>query len=417
MASIVPFRGLRPVPDRARAVAAPPYDVLNSAEARVMAEGNPLSFLHVNKPEIDLDPSVNLYDDAVYAKGAENFRRMQVEGVLVRDPQPGFYLYRQTMRIGDRDHAQVGLMAGASVAEYEADLIRKHELTRADKEADRTRHVEELNANAGPVFLTYRAVPEIDALVARLAARPPAADFVADDGIGHTLWVVDEPADIARLAGLFARIPCLYVADGHHRSASAVTYGRKRREANPNHTGRESYNHFMAVLFPHDQLYIMDYNRVVLDLNGLTAEAFLGRVREEFDVAPASDPRPGRATEFGMYLGGQWHRLAARPGTYDADDPVAGLDVAILQHNLLAPILGIGDPRVDKRIDFVGGIRGTRELERRVDGQGGGVAFAMFPTSVEQLMAIADAGAIMPPKSTWFEPKLRSGVVVRTYDE
>ncbi|HUT76778.1 MAG TPA: DUF1015 domain-containing protein [Polyangia bacterium] len=417
MASIVPFRGLRPFPEKARAVAAPPYDVLNSAEARVLAEGNPFTFLHVNKPEIDLDPAVNLYDDAVYAKGAENFRRMQAEGVLVRDPVPSFYLYRQKMRIGERDHVQVGLMAGASVAEYEADLIKKHELTRADKEADRTRHVEELNANAGPVFLTYRAMPEIDATVARLAGRAPAVDFVADDGIGHTLWVVDDPADVERLTGLFARIPCLYVADGHHRSASAVTYGRKRREANPDHTGTESYNHFMAVLFPHDQLYIMDYNRVVLDLNGLTGEAFLGRVGEKFEVAPASDPRPGRATEFCMYLGGKWYRLTARPGTFNAADPVAGLDVAILQGNLLAPILGIGDPRLDKRIDFVGGIRGARELERRVDGQGTGVAFAMFPTSIEQLMAIADAGAIMPPKSTWFEPKLRSGVVVRSYDE
>jgi uncharacterized protein (DUF1015 family) len=417
MASIVPFQGLRPSAQNARAVAAPPYDVLNSAEAREMAAGNRLSFLHVNKPEIDLDPSVQLYDDAVYAKGAENFRRMQAEGVLVRDPTPCFYLYRQTMRIGDREHSQVGLMAGASVEEYETDRIKKHELTRADKEADRTRHVEELKANAGPVFLTYRAVPEIDDLVARLAARPPAADFVADDGIGHTLWVIDGPADIQRLVALFDRIPCTYVADGHHRSASAATYGRKRRAANPNHTGKESYNHFMAVFFPHDQLYIMDYNRVVLDLNGLTGEEFLGRVREKFEVTPADEPRPARATEFGMYLGGRWHRLTARPGTYDAADPVAGLDVAILQHNLLTPILGIGDPRTDKRIDFVGGIRGTAELERRVDGQGAGVAFAMFPTSVEQLMAIADAGAIMPPKSTWFEPKLRSGVVVRTYDE
>jgi uncharacterized protein (DUF1015 family) len=417
MASIAPFKGLRPLPENARAVAAPPYDVLSSAEARVMAEGNPRSFLHVNKPEIDLDPEVDLYDDAVYAKGAENFRRMREEGVLVRDPVPCLYLYRQTMRIGDRDHAQVGLMAGASAAEYEADLIKKHELTRADKEADRTRHVEELNANAGPVFLTYRAVPGIDEQVGRLTARAPAADFVADDGIGHTLWVVDDPADIARLVGLFARVPCLYVADGHHRSASAVTYGRRRREANPDHTGNESYNHFMAVLFPHDQLHIMDYNRVVLDLHGLAEPAFLDRVRERFDVAPAQAPRPERATEFGMYLGGKWYRLTARPGTYDAADPVASLDVAILQQNLLSPILGIGDPRKDRRIDFVGGIRGTHELERRVDEQGGGVAFAMFPTSVEQLMAIADAGAIMPPKSTWFEPKLRSGVVVRTYDE
>jgi uncharacterized protein (DUF1015 family) len=415
MSTIRPFRGLRPVPDKAARVASPPYDVINSDEARAMAEGNPLSFLHVVKPEIDLPPGTDLYADAVYARGAGNLAGLQRDGVLVRDPRPYLYVYAQTMRIGGCDHRQVGVLGGASVAEYENDRIKKHELTRADKEADRTRHVETLNANTGPVFLTYRAVPAIDALVARVTAGRPVYDFTADDGIGHRLWVVDDAPAIAALVGAFDAVPSTYVADGHHRSASAAAAGRRRREANPNHTGNEPYNFFLAVFFPHDQLYIMDYNRVVLDLAGLSEQAFLQRVAEKFEIAPTDAPKPARATEFGMYLGGRWHRLTARPGTFDAGDPMRSLDVAILQDNLLAPILKIRDPRTDKRIDFVGGIRGTGELERRVKG-GAAVAFAMHATSIEQLMAIADAGLIMPPKSTWFEPKLRSGLVVNLLD-
>jgi len=403
------------VADKAREVASPPYDVLDSDEARELAAGNPLSFLHVVKPEIDLPPKTDLYDDAVYAKGAENLARLRKEGVLVRDERPCLYVYEQRMRIGEREHVQTGVLCGASVEEYEKGLIKKHELTRAAKEADRTRHVETLAANTGPVFLTYRAVDEIDAAVDRVRRGEPTYDFEADDGIVHRLWVVDDPRTIETLSGLFERVSHSYVADGHHRTASAAAAGRRRREANPDHTGDEEYNHFLAVLFPHDQLYIMDYNRVVSDLGGMDQETFLVKVREKFEVTPAERPSPQRPREIGMYLGGRWHRLRARPGTFDADDPVAGLDVSILQRNLLEPVLGIEDPRKDERIDFVGGIRGTAELERRAGEKG--AAFAMFPTSIEQLMAIADAGKIMPPKSTWFEPKLRSGLVVRVYDD
>jgi uncharacterized protein (DUF1015 family) len=415
MSKIRPFKGLRPVPDKAEQVASPPYDVLNSEEAREMAQGNPLSFLHVVKPEIDLPPDVDLYADAVYAKGAANLAKLRADSVLVRDREPRLYVYAQTMRIGDRDHYQVGVLAGASVEEYENGLIKKHELTRADKEADRTRHVETLGANTGPVFLTYRASAAIDSLVAGITEGAPVYDFTAADGIGHRLWTVEEEQTISALVNAFDAVPCSYVADGHHRSASAAAAGRRRREANPDHTGDEPYNFYLAVFFPHDQLYIMDYNRVVLDLGGLSEQEFLEKVSERFEIAPSDAARPERATEFGMYLGGRWHRLTAKPGTFDADDPVSSLDVAILQDNLLSPILGIEDPRTDKRIDFVGGIRGTAELERRVN-QGGAVAFAMYATSIEQLMAIADAGKIMPPKSTWFEPKLRSGLVINLLD-
>jgi uncharacterized protein (DUF1015 family) len=380
-----------------------------------LAAGNPLSFLHVVKPEIDLDPAVDLYADEVYATGARNLERLQTDGVLQRDTGPCLYVYQQRMRIGERDHVQVGVLAGASIDEYENDLIKKHELTRADKEADRTRHVETLGANTGPVFLTYRAAPAIDAIVDRITAGEPVYDFVAGDEIGHRLWIVDGESDIGSLVEAFTAVPLAYVADGHHRTASAAAAGRRRREANPGHTGEENYNFFLAVFFPHDQLYIMDYNRVVMDLGGLSEGDFLQQVGQKFEVTPADAPRPERPTEFGMYLGGKWHRLRARPGTFDATDPVASLDVSILQANLLAPILGIEDQRTDKRIDFVGGIRGTAELERRVN-EGGAVSFAMYATSIDQLMAIADAGQIMPPKSTWFEPKLRSGLVINLLD-
>lgn len=415
MSRIKPFRGLRPIPEKAAQVASPPYDVLNSGEAREMAAGNPISFLHVVKPEIDLPEGTDLYSDEVYATGAKNLKRLAEDGVLKRDERPCFYLYRQIMKIGGEDHAQTGVVAGASVEEYERGLIKKHELTREAKEKDRTRHVETLDANTGPVFLTYRADPGIDALVASACEAEPEYDFTAEDGIAHTLWVVDDEAGIAAFAEAFSKLPHMYVADGHHRSASGSAVGAKRRAANPDHTGDEEYNFFLSVIFPHDQMYIMDYNRVVLDLAGLSEEEFLARVGEKFDVASTDTPSPERATEFGMYLGGKWYRLKAKAGTYDPDNPVAGLDVSILQQNLLSPVLKIGDPRTDDRIDFVGGIRGTEELERRVN-EGAAVAFAMFATSIEQLMAIADADEIMPPKSTWFEPKLRSGLVTRPLD-
>jgi uncharacterized protein (DUF1015 family) len=390
-------------------VASPPYDVLSSAEAREMAADNPLSFLHVVKPEIDLDPDTDVYAPEVYETGAKNLRRLMDDGVLVQESNPALYLYRQRMG----DHVQTGLVAGASVDEYEADLIKKHEHTRPVKEDDRTRHIDALNANTGPVFLTYKARAEVDDLVARLTAAAPDYDFVAPDGIQHVLWVVSDPADRDALVEAFARVPELYVADGHHRSAAGTRIRALRRDANPDHTGNEAYNYFLSVIFPDNQMKILDYNRVVRDLNGLDPETLLSRIEKHFEVEPVEDGKPDRARTFGMYLEGRWYRLQARPESVPEDDPVNRLDVAILQNNLLGPILGVGDPRSDERIDFVGGIRGLGELEKRVGSGECAVAFALFPTSIGQLFAVADAGSVMPPKSTWFEPKLRSGLIVR----
>lgn len=412
MSMIKPFYGVRPTPDKASAVASYPYDVVSSEEARELAKDNPISFLRVVKPEIDLSPDVDVHADEVYAKGASNLKSFLDSGVMVRDETPCLYLYEQRMQIGARMHVQVGLVAGVSVLEYQTGLIKKHEFTRPDKEADRTRHVDELNANAGPVFLTYRAVPEIDSLIETLCAKPPINDFVADDGIGHRFWVVEKRDDIDAVVAAFQPVPHLYVADGHHRSASASAVCDRRKAANPSHTGEEPYNYFLAVIFPHNRMYIMDYNRVVADLNGKTPAQLIEEIGEAFDIEDATSPKPERATEFGMYLDGRWYRLTAKTGTFNPDDPVESLDVAILQNNLLSPVLGIRDPRRDNRIDFVGGIRGTQELEKRAS-MTGGVAFAMYATSIDQLMAIADANQVMPPKSTWFEPKLRSGLVVR----
>ena len=409
MARVEPFKAWRPRADVCAEVASPPYDVLSSAEAREMAADNPLSFLHVVKPEIDLEPGTDLYSDEVYAKGADNLRRLIDDGSLVRDEAPALYLYRQRMG----DHVQTGLVAGASVDEYEADLIKKHEHTRRVKEDDRTRHVDALDANTGPVFLTYKARPEIDALVYRLTDADPIYDFVAPDGIQHTVWVISDPADRDALVAAFTEVPELYVADGHHRSAAGTRIRALRRDANPHHTGEESYNFFLSVIFPDDQMMILDYNRVVRDLGGLDQEAFLARVGESFELTEVDDGRPDRPRCFGMYLGDRWYRLRAKDRSFPADDPVKSLDVAILQDNLLAPVLSIGDPRSDERIDFVGGIRGLGELERKVDSGEWAVAFALHPTSIDQLFAVADAGLVMPPKSTWFEPKLRSGLIVR----
>ena len=410
MVNVRPFRGLRPVPEKVGDVASPPYDVLNSEEARRLADGNPVSFLHVVKPEIDLPPSVDLYSEKVYEKGRENLDRLVSDGILIRDPEPAFYLYRLIM--GEIE--QTGLVAGASIEDYENDRIKKHELTRADKEADRIRHVDRLNANTGPVFLTYRARPEMDRMTERITESPPLYDFTGDDGVRHTLWKVDDPETLAGIEDLFERIDFLYVADGHHRSASGTAVGKQRREADPHHTGEEDYNYFLAVIFPHDRLNIMDYNRVVKDLNGLSPEEFLEKISDSFEIVEKTGPTPARPRArhtFGMYLKGEWYLLKARPGCFDEGDPVQSLDVSILQNNLLSPVLGIENPREDDRIDFVGGIRGLEELARRVD-EGEAVAFALYPTSIEELMAIADAGKMMPPKSTWFEPKLRSGVIV-----
>jgi uncharacterized protein (DUF1015 family) len=411
MSDIRPFRALRPRPELAGRIAAPPYDVVNSEEARRIADGNPLCFLHVSRPEIDLPPDIDLYDDRVYAKGAANLRRLIAEGALVRESEPRLYAYRQRMG----DHVQTGLVCAVSCQEYSDGLIKRHELTRKDKEDDRTRHTHELNANSGPVFLTYRQLDDIDRLLESVTGGgAPVYDFSADDGISHTVWVVPAAVHPA-LVSAFKVVPALYVADGHHRAASAARVGLERRAANPQHTGQEPYNYFLAVLFPHDQLRILDYNRVVKDLGGLEQRAFLERAGERFAVTQTAAPRPDGPHRFGMHLGGSWYRLEAKPGTWPASDPVRSLDVAILQDNLLAPVLGIADPRTDKRIDFVGGIRGLGELERRV-AEGWAVAFALHPTSLDQLMSVADAGLVMPPKSTWFEPKLRSGLLVRTLD-
>jgi uncharacterized protein (DUF1015 family) len=413
MSDIRPFRGYRPRPEIAEQVASPPYDVLSSEEARKMAATNPHSFLHVVKAEIDLDPGVDTHSDPVYERSAANYRGLITDGVLQRDEADCFYIYRLEMD----GHAQHGLVAGCSVDEYEQGRIKKHEFTRRDKEDDRAHHVEILKANAGPCLFTYRAEAEIKGLVEKLvAARKPDTDFTADDGVRHTLWVIDEAADVAAVRSAFEAVDAIYVADGHHRTASALRVRDIMQGANANHAGDEAYNHFLAVLFPDDELQLMGYHRVLKDLNGLDSDQFLGKLEEKFTVEPTDRPEPPSQQQFGMFLDGKWYRVAAKPGTFPADDPVKSLDGSILQENLLAPVLGIGDPRTDSRIDFVGGARGVGELERRC-GEDMRVAFAFSPVSVAQIMAISDADQVMPPKSTWFEPKLRSGLVVRSLED
>ena len=415
MSQLKPFRAYRPRPELAAQVAAVPYDVVNTQEAAELAQGNPHSFLHVGRPEIDLPAGIDVHADEVYAKGVANLRGLIERGTLFQDNTPCLYVYQQRMG----DHVQAGLVGLCSVEEYETGAIKRHEFTRKDKEDDRTRHVTDQAANAEPVFLTYQAVPYIDHIVNDIRKQIPVYDVVTPDGIGHTVWVVSGETVVYELVHLFNGVPALYIADGHHRTAAAIRYGQAcRAEARAKGitlTGDEPFESFMAVVFPHDQLKIMDYNRVVKDLNGLSQDAFLARVRERFEVAPSAHRAAQAPTTFGMYLGGAWYELKAKPGTYPADDPVRGLDVSILQENLLNPILGIDDPRTNTRIDFVGGIRGMDELERRVKA-GCAVAFSVYPTSLTQLMSVADAGEVMPPKSTWFEPKLRSGLLVRMYE-
>ena len=407
------FAGLRPVAARAADVVAPPYDVVSEAEARALADGRPYSFLHVSRPEIDLPAGTDPHAPAVYARAASNLAAMVTAGVLARDPAPCLYVYRLTMGA----HVQTGLVGAASVAAYDAGRIKKHEFTRPVKEDDRVRQIEALNAQTGPVFLVYRSDPAIDGELARVAGAPPEVDVTARDGVRHEVWTIADAATVARLTAAFDRLPALYVADGHHRSAAAARVCAARRAANPATTGDESYNYFLAVIFPHDQMQILDYNRLVRDLNGLGSADFLAVVGREFAVEPmAGMVRPARSGEFGMYLDGRWYRLVIDPARVPADDPVGRLDVSLLQDNLLAPVLGIGDPRRDERIDFVGGIRGLGELERRVDSGEWRVAFALHPTGMEMLMAVADAGEVMPPKSTWFEPKLADGLVSHVLD-
>lgn len=413
MSLIRPFTGLRPVPERAADVAAPPYDVLNTEEARQRAAGKPWSFLHISKPEIDLPAGTDPYAPVVYAKAVENLHKMEKDGILRRDAKPYFYLYRLQMG----EHVQTGLVAVASVAAYDAQRIRRHEFTRPDKEDDRVRQIAALNAQTGPVFLTYRHSPVIDALAGRVASGASEYDFSADDGVRHMLWVVRDGAVAKQLDEAFENVERLYIADGHHRCAAASRVAASRRAANPDHTGEESYNYFLSVIFPDNQMQIMDYNRVVHDLNGLSREQFLERVGQAFSMDKSAHAvKPVGVGEFGMYLPGQWYRLRIRPQLIPANNPVAQLDVSLLADHLIAPILGITDARRDKRIDFVGGIRGLQGLEQRVNSGEMAVAFALFPTGMDQLMAVADNGEVMPPKSTWFEPKLADGVVSHVLD-
>jgi len=399
------FQGLVPVPALAPEVACVPYDVVDAKEAATLAAGKPRSLLYVDRAEIDLPPETDHYSAAVYAKANENFLKLQRDGALVRESEPCLYLYQQQMGA----HRQRGLVAVCHVEDYDAELIKKHEKTRKDKEDDRTRLIDTISAGTGPVFLTYRDEPAVNALVAKLVQTPPRHDFTAPDGIRHTVWRIPGGAE---WVAAFGRVPCLYIADGHHRAASAARVARLRRARNPQHTGTEDYNWFLCVIFPAGELKILPYNRHALDLHGATAAAFLAQVKATFGLEEGAAPAPTAGGRVSMYLGGKWYGL--RCPVDPQADPVSRLDVSVLQDKLLAPLLGIDDPRTSKRIDFVGGIRGTGELVKRVDAQGG-VAFSMYPTTVAQLMAIADAGQIMPPKSTWFEPKLRSGLFVHTF--
>ncbi len=412
MSLIRPIAGLRPAAGRASDVVAPPYDVLDTEEARERAEGRPWSFLHISKPEIDLPEGTDPYSDQVYAKAAENLERMKAEGVLTRDEGPRYYAYRITME----SHVQTGLVVGASVATYDENRIRRHELTRPAKEDDRVRQIEALNAETGPALLAYPAAPDVDALIAEVARGEPDMDVTADDGVRHQVWIAADEDLNRRITEAFDAFPALYVADGHHRSAAASRLAAKRRQQAASPTGEESYEYFLAVVFPHHEMQILDYNRVIRDLNGLSPQEFRDRVGETFAVEPADGQvRPRQPAELGMYLDGAWYRLTL-PAERIPDDPVARLDVSLLADHLIEPILGISDPRTDERIDFVGGIRGLGELEQRVDSGEMAVAFALHPTSMEDLMAVADAGEVMPPKSTWFEPKLADGLVSHVLD-
>ena len=413
MTLIRAFTGLRPVAGRAEDVAAPPYDVLNSAEARARVQGREWSFLHISKPEIDLAEGTDPYSDDVYAKGAENLQRMIDGGILSRDDKPCYYFYRLIMG----EHVQTGLVAAASVADYDSNRIRKHEFTRPDKEDDRVRNIDALNAQTGPVFLTYKHTDTVDDIAAQVTSSEPDVDITADDGVQHTLWVVSDEATVNALTATFDVMDCLYIADGHHRSAAASRIAAKRKAANPEHSGDESYNYFLSVIFPDNQMMILDYNRVITDLNGLDVACFIEKVSENFTVTEHQGAfKPSENGQFGMYIEGKWYALTINPALIPVDDPVASLDVSLLADNLIEPVLGISDPRRDKRIDFVGGIRGLAELEKRVDSGEMAVAFALFATSIEQLMDVADSGNVMPPKSTWFEPKLADGLVSHVLD-
>ena len=406
---IKPFAGVRPPRELAAEVASRPYDVLDSVEAK--AEAGEKSLLHIIKPEIDFDPIADEHEQKTYDKAVENFKKWQDNGWLVQDDKEMYYIYAQTMD----GRTQYGLVAAANVDDYMTGKIKKHELTRKDKEDDRMIHVRIQNANIEPVFFAYPDVDEMNKIVADfVATHEPEYDFVASDGFGHTFWAIRDDAINARITEIFKDIPAMYVADGHHRTAAAARVGAEKREQNPNHTGNEEYNYFLAVIFPSSQLHVIDYNRVVRDLNGLSNEEFLAKLSESFEVTEmgANIYKPTKLHNFGMYLGGKWYSLTARPGTYNDDDPIGVLDVTVLSNLVFDKILNLGDLRTSKRIDFVGGIRGLGELQKRVDSGEMVAAFALYPVTMQQIIDIADTGNIMPPKTTWFEPKLRSGLVI-----
>ena len=413
MSVVVPLQTLRPARAFAGRVAAPPYDVLSVDEARRLVRENPLSFLRVEKSEVDVADAGGVEDQRIYTRARANLADLVRQGVMVRAADAAFYLYRQ--QLGEQ--VQTGIVAGVSVGEYEAGRIRRHELTRADKERERTLHIDAVGAQTGPVFLAYRERREIDALAAAVTAGTPEVDFIGPGGVRHTVWPIADPPGIAEITAAFAAVEALYIADGHHRAAAAAAVARLRAARNPAERDDEPYRYILAVLFPQNQLKIMDYNRAVRDLGGLTPAAFLARVAERFIVAPDFTARAPEAPHaFGMYLAGRWYGLRARPDILREGDPIAGLDVSLLQDQLLGPLLGIGDPRTDQRIEFIGGIRGMEALERLVDREGFAVAFSLYPPSLAQMMAVADAGQVMPPKSTWFEPKLLSGLFVHLLD-
>ena len=410
MAIFKPFKALRPLPEYAGLIAALPYDVMNSKEAAEAVKGNPLSFLHVDKAEIDLPEGTDIYSEEVYLKAKENLTALEKKQYCQQDTAPCFYIYRQIMN----GRSQTGIVGCAAIDDYLCGNIKRHEFTRADKEADRIRHVDYCNANTGPIFLTYRSNTELSNIVSLWKqSRKPVYDFTTTDNIRNTVWVIDDGETIAKISAAFDATPALYIADGHHRCASAVKVGLRRREQNPGYDGSEEFNFFLAVSFPADELEIMDYNRVMKDLGGKTKGDFLLALSEKFTVEKTGTEayKPEARHTFGMYLENEWYKLTAKEGTYPENDPVASLDVSILQENCITPIFGITDPRTDKRIDFIGGIRGLGELEKRCR-EDMAVAFSMYPTSLDELMAIADAGEVMPPKSTWFEPKLLSGLFI-----
>ncbi|HWR74229.1 MAG TPA: DUF1015 family protein [Bacteroidales bacterium] len=416
MAVVKPFRGLRPPAGLASEIACLPYDVMNSEEAAVMAKGKEKSLLHITKSEIDLPEGTDVHSEEVYRKAFENFTAWQRNGWLVQDEKPCFYIYAQTMK----GRTQYGIVGAASVSDYLSGIIKKHELTRPDKEEDRMVHVRTNNANIEPVFFAYPAVKELDKIVSSVVKKQkPEYDFVAEDGIGHHFWVIRDEILVSQIEQLFtAKVPFMYVADGHHRTAAAALVGKEKRDRNPAHRGDEEYNYFLAVIFPDNQLKILDYNRVIRDLNGQTAEQLIARLEENFTIKDKGSKtyRPSKLHNFAMYLNGRWYSLTARPGTYNDDDPIGILDVTILTEKVLGPLLDIQDLRRSKRIDFIGGIRGLGELKKRVDSGEMKVAFALYPVSMKQLITIADTGNIMPPKTTWFEPKLRSGLVIHKLD-